>query len=445
MAQTSGKLKNPKSNMFGVNHMGNNYSRLKQGKIHYAWWIFATCFFVNACVLGIVANTAGIYLQPVSSEFGWPLAKMNFYLTIVQIVMTLTLPIAGYVIPRINIKIAIGVPALLMGSTYAISSLFQSLTVWYIAGVILGVCYGFLMYIPIPLLINNWFKKHVGTVLGLVVAGASLIAAFTNPIGSMLIAEYGWRFARVVLGVTSLILSLPLIILFLRLKPSDIGLVPYGAEKVTENTKNPAEKEIGVGSRKAFRSLSFYMIFIFSGLLVMTASMLQQVPGYAVSAGIPATVGATGVSCIMIGGIIGKIVLGALTDRIGFVKTAILASCCGVGGIGLIMLAGNNIPLFLAGASIFGIAYASIVIIPPMAVRDTFGTKDYSQIYSWITVANGAFGALTPIGVGLIFDMTGSYRLAWLICLFSYGIVILLTLVTKVSSRKYAPKSKKVV
>ena len=422
--------------------MSGQFSRLTHGKIHYAWWIFATCFFVNACVMGIVANTAGIYLQPVSAEFGWPLAKMNFYLTIVQIVMTLTLPIAGYIIPRINIKIAIGVPALLMGGTYALSSLFQSLTAWYIAGIVLGACYGFLMYVPIPLLINNWFKKHVGTVLGLVVAGASLIAAFTNPIGSMLIVEHGWRFARVVLGVTSLILSLPLIILVLRYKPADIGLLPYGAEDKMDSTEKTAAVEVGIGSKKAFRSLSFITIFLFSGLLVMTASMLQQVPGYAVSQGIPATVGATGVSFIMLGGIIGKIILGALTDKIGFAKTAILACFCGIGGVALIMSVGSNIPLFLAGASIFGIAYASIVIIPPMAVRGTFGTKDYSQIYSWITVANGAFGAITPIGVGLIVDMTGSYKLAWIICLFSYGTVILLTLLTKVSSRSYAPNFK---
>jgi MFS family permease len=418
--------------------MGNEIGTRKSGKIHYAWWIFATCFFVNACVMGIVANTAGIYLQPVSSEFGWPLAKMNFYLTIVQIVMTITLPIAGFVIPRINIKIAIGLPCLAMGATYALSSLFQSLTAWYIAGIVLGICYGFLMYVPIPLLINNWFKKNVATVLGVVVAGASLVGAFTNPIGSMLIAEYGWRFTRVALGTSSLILSLPLVVLVLRYKPSDKGLEPYGAEETAGWKENMAGKEAGVGAKKAFKSLSFYTIFILSGLLVMTASMLQQVPGYAVSEGIPATVGATGVSCIMVGGIVGKILLGALTDRIGFVKTAILASCFGLAGVGIIMSAGGNIPLFLMGTSIFGVAYASIVIIPPMAVRGTFGTKDYSQIYSWVTVANGAFGALTPIGVGLIFDMTQSYSFAWIICLIAYCIVIILTLITSASSRKFA-------
>lgn len=411
----------------------------KTGKIHYAWWIFACCFFVNACVMGIVANTAGIYLRPVSDEFGWPLAEMNFYLTIVQIAMTITLPFAGYIIPKINIKAAIGIPCLAMGATYALSSQFQSLTAWYIAGVILGICYGFLMYIPIPLLINNWFKKNVGTVLGIVVAGASLVAAFTNPIGSMLITEFGWRFTRIALGTTSLILSLPLVILVLKFKPSDIGLKPFGEENDDIAVRKAAPLEIGIGAKKAYKSLPFYTIFIFSGLLVMTASMLQQVPGYAVSVGIPATVGATGVSCIMIGGIVGKLVLGALTDRIGYMKTAILACVFGLAGVVTIMISSDNVALFLVGTSLFGFAYASIVIIPPMAVRGTFGTKDYSQIYSWITVANGAFGALTPIGVGLIFDKTGSYSWAWIICLIAYAVVICLTIITKISSKSFAP------
>lgn len=407
----------------------------QQGKIHYAWWIFACCFFINACVMGIVANTAGIYLQPVSAEMGWSLAKMNLYLTIIQIVMTLTLPVAGYVISRVNIKIVIGVPCLAMGATYALSALFHSLTDWYIAGVILGICYGFLMYIPIPLLINNWFKKKVGTVLGIVVAGASLVAAFTNPIGGMLITEYGWRFTRVILGCASLILSLPLIILVLRYKPADIGLKPFGWES-TDAEDTTIVQETGLSAKKAYSSIPFYAIFVFSGLLVMCASMLQQVPGYAVSLGLSGTVGATGVSCIMVGGIIGKIVLGFLTDRFGFVKTAILACCFGLLGITTIMFAGQNVMLFFAGTSLFGIAYASIVVIPPMAVRGTFGIKDYGQIYSWVTVANGAFGALTPIVVGIIFDQTHSYQLAWILCLIAYGIVIVLALITKMTSKK---------
>lgn len=427
--------------IFGVNIMRDESEKKLSGKIHYAWWIFACCFFVNACVLGIVANTAGIYLRPVSDEFGWPLSKMNLYLTIVQIVMTLTLPIAGYVIPRINIKIAIGIPSFVMGATYALSSLFQSLTAWYIAGIVLGMCYGFLMYIPIPLLINNWFKKNVGTVLGIVVAGASLVAALTNPIGSLLIMEYGWRFTRVALGLTSLVLSLPLIILVLKFKPADKGLLPYGEVKGVAIKDKSVVEEFGVGAKKAFKSLPFYTIFVFSGLLVMTASMLQQVPGYAVSEGLPATVGATGVSSIMIGGIVGKVLLGVLTDRIGFMKTTILASIFGLLGVGTIMLSGESIPLFLIGTSLFGVAYSSIVIIPAMAVRGTFGTKDYSHIFSWITVANGAFGAITPIGVGFIFDSTGSYSLAWIICLVAYAVVILLTIITKASSKRLNPVS----
>ena len=415
--------------------MNNKIQNPKKRKIHYAWWIFACCCAVNACVMGIVANTAGIYLKPVSEEMGWPLAKMNLYLTIIQIVMTVTLPFVGYILPKINIKIAIGVPCFVMGATYALSAYFNSLTHWYIAGVVLGICYASLMYIPIPLLINNWFKKNVGTVLGIVVAGASLVAAFTNPIGSALITEYGWRFTRIALGTFSLILSLPLVILVLRYKPSDMGLKPYGEEDDVKDNK--VVQEYGMTAKQAFKSVPFYMIFIFSGLLVMCASMLQQVPGFAVSEGLSATVGATGVSCIMIGGIIGKIALGALTDKIGYERTSITACCLGFLGIMILLLSEQSVVMFFIGTSLFGIAYASIVIIPPLAVRSTFGTREYSQIYSWITAANGAFGALTPIGVGYIYDLTNSYRLAWIICLISYGIVVLLTFITRAYSKKH--------
>ncbi|MDD9146952.1 MULTISPECIES: MFS transporter [unclassified Sporolactobacillus] len=407
----------------------------RSGNIHYAWKIFACCCAVNACVLGIVANTAGIYLQPVSAEMGWPLAKMNFYLTIIQIVMTVTLPIVGIVLPKINIKLSIGLSCFVMGATYALSAAFHSLTDWYIAGVILGICYAFLMYIPIPLLINNWFKKYVGTILGIVAAGASLVAAFTNPLGSLLITQHGWRVARIVLGLASILLSVPLVIAFLKYRPEDIGLRPYGTD---ENAVNNREGQAirGMTARQAAKTFPFYFVFIFSGLLVMSASMLQQVPGYAVSVGLSPTVGATGVSCIMIGGIFGKIVLGGLTDRWGFAKAAIVGCLCGLLGVTTLLLSGNRLILFFIGTFLFGGAYAAIVVIPPMAVRGTFGTKEYSQIYSWITVANGAFGALTPIAVGIIFDRTHSYSLSWEICLAAYVIVVLLVVLTRVTSRK---------
>ena len=288
-------------------------------RVHRAWWVLVACCLMFGGIVGVIGNSAGIYLKPVSDELGVSLASLNGYMTVVALVMTATLPVAGWVLPRVKVHVVLALALTLGTGTYAMSALFTSLMHWYIAAIALGISFGFLLYVPIPLLVNNWFHRRNGLAIGLTAAFASLVAAAVNPIGGALISSIGWRETRAIMGVAAWVMSVPAVLLLVRYSPERMGLRPYGAEA------DEADAAAGVvianapvstlALADALRSVRFWLTMLLVGLFALGASMLQQTPSHASIVGLDAATGAAGVSAIMIGGILVKLGLGWLHDR----------------------------------------------------------------------------------------------------------------------------------
>ncbi|MCV2394278.1 MFS transporter [Actinotalea sp. M2MS4P-6] len=409
-------------------------------RVHRAWWVLVACCLMFGGIVGVIGNSAGIYLKPVSEELGVSLAALNGYMTVVALVMTATLPIAGWVLPRFKVQVVLAVALTLGTGTYAASALFTSLTHWYIAAVALGISFGFLLYVPIPLLVNNWFRRRNGLAIGLTAAFASLVAAFVNPIGGALIDSIGWRETRAIMGGIGFLMSVPAVLLLIRYSPEQVGLKPYGAEAEEEAEASGAGSATAPVStfslRQAVRMPQFWMVMVLAGLFALGASMLQQTPSHASAVGIASATGAAGVSAIMIGGIVGKLGLGWLHDRVGVVATTMVSTALGVAGAATVITSGDQVTGFLAGCFIFGGAYAGLVVVPPLTVRHFFGIADYSRIYSLVTFSLGAFSALAPILYASIYDRTGSFNGAWVVAAGSYVLIAVLMLVVNAISRR---------
>lgn len=397
--------------------------------VHRAWWVLVACCLLYGGAVGVIGNSAGIYLSPVSEDMGWSLASLNGYLTVVSLVMTATLPVAGWLLPRRSLPWLLGGAMTLACGTYASSALFTSLGHWYAAGVLLGLSYGVLLYIPIPLVINNWFRVRNGLALGIAAAFASAVAAVANPVGGALIDAIGWRETRAIMGGVGWLLAVPATLLLIRLKPEQLGLRPYGAGPLDEvgavpgsaapaRGAVPASPTAGPAAGRtigaAVRSVPFVCAVLLGGLLAFGACILQQAPSHATSIGLDSATGATGVSAIMIGGIVAKLGLGWLHDRRGILLTTLVCAVLGVAGPLIVIAAGADAGLFLLGCFVFGGGYAGLVVVPPLMVRHLFGTVDYARLYSFVTVALGLFSAAAPVAYARIHDVTGTFTGAWL-------------------------------
>lgn len=397
------------------------------------------CIGFYAIPIGVIGNTAGIFVAPVMDEYGWTQTDTTMYRTIQPLVSAITCPIAGKLLQKYNPRIILTIVTICFGLGSVWSAYASTLLEWNIYGVIYGITAGFYMYLAAPVLINNWFKKNNGTALAVTAASLSLIGAIASPVGQSLINQYGWHTARMMMSVFTTVLGGLLCFAFVRKDPASMGLEAFGANEVMneQGTFDPPV-EHGATVKQALRSPGLYMLLLVAGIFVTCAAFFQQIPAFCARGELGANVGAMAVSIMMVGGIIAKLVLGVLNDTIGVKYTGVIAAAGGAIGITLAFMAGSNVLMFYAGMVVFGFGYAALTVIAPLLARDSFGSKNYSQIYSYVSTAIYIFTAICFVLFGMFYDTTGSYDLCFILVIALYIIaMILVPLTSKISQKSW--------
>lgn len=307
---------------------------------------------------------------------------------------------------------------------------------WNLYGVVFGVTAAFFMYLAAPVLINIWFEKGAGIAVSISAATLSLLAAIASPVGQALISAYGWQTARLVLSLVTTVASVVLCAAFVRKSPSVMNVLPFGASQTGEDAEERSVEEAaaavaaaeneGATIEEARKSPAMYTLILVAGIFCMCAAFFQQIPAFCAHGELGASVGAMAVSIIMVGGIVGKLLLGALNDKIGIQWTGLIATIGGALGITLAWQSGANEAIFYAGMAIFGFGYAGLTVIAPMLTRGTFGPRNYSQIYSWVSTGIFIATAISFTVYGLIYDNTGSYDGCFMVVIALYVVAAVL-------------------
>lgn len=393
-------------------------------KSNYPWVIVITAFFWSGLLFGLLANTVGLFFTPVAQEAGWTSVQASFFMTIYPIVAGVVSPFAGRIFnkcSKTNYLLA-GI-ALLWCAIYIWSSTFTALWQWNLYGVLTGILGGFLMYIPVPMLINNWFTKSKGIALGIAAAFVNVVPAFGNPIITSQIAAHGWRDVRFVLGIALAIIVVPITLIFVRKFPVDKGLKAWGEDEAVETVANPANLT-GVSVSVATKSPAFWLALLAAGCLVSCAAINQRIASLANARGFdPVAIGMAS-SVIMVGAVVGKFILGFIRDKS---NNAIITglSCAAFGLIGcLLFLTVGTISVFIFYASIliYGFGYAGLTVVPPMVVEAAFGAKNFSQILANVSIATCVASSITSYLYAAIIDKTGGYEGCFVLAMCFYSI-----------------------
>ena len=243
--------------------------------------------------------------------------------------------------------------------------------------------------------------------------------------------------------VVTTVLSVALTVAFVRKDPSVMGLLPFGADERDSSAGAVAAVDEGATVAQAIKSPGLYLLILVACIFVMCAAFFQQIPAFCAHGALGAGAGAMAVSIIMVGGVVFKLLLGALNDKIGVKFTGIIAAACGAIGILLAYIAGENIALFYAGMVIFGGGYAGLTVIAPMLARAAFGSLNYSQIYSWVSTGIFIATAISFLVYGMIYDTTGSFDLCFILVIALYLLAVVLVPITLSLSQKAWKRSGK--
>lgn len=354
--------------------------------------------------IGLSFSCAGIFYQPVSDTLGVGVGLFGLYMSVMYVASTLTLPVAGRLLERYSARWLFAGSSALMGLVFAAFSLMQSVWQFYIGAVALGVSVAFQLYLSFPTLVNRWFKVKVGLMMGICTAASGIGGMLFSPLIAWIITDYGWRMAYGACAVLILGVVTPLLAWLLRSQPSDKGLTAYGADSREPTRDVAAETASGVPYEKAVRMPVFYVVMLFSFLMMAISTLNLFIPNFFVSMSYTLEQASYAAAAVMAGVTVGKLLLGHINDR--NTLAGVLLSTVG-GGIGLTLLVcGLGLWAGLAGCVLFGLAYSGVTVQTAMLTRRVFGSLNYARIYSIVSIALSVGGAVASGGWGLLQEAT---------------------------------------
>ncbi len=395
----------------------------------YAWAIAVACVAFYAVPLGFAANHAGLFTTPLINEFGWSQTETTLYMSIQPWVAALCTPLAGKLLTKYNPRWVLTISVVVFALAHMACAAFTASWQWDIYGAIYGASAAFWMYIATPTMVNRWFAKGNGTVIGVVGVCVSLLGAIMSPIFGNMIATDGWQYTRIVQGVLVLVFGGLVTLLLLRESPEKMGVKPWGYGEEAKQ-KSAAKAIIDMGpddgatAVEARKNPGLWLLIIMAGLFVLSASFIQQIARYASTVdALGAAIGAVAVSVAMYASIVGKFGLGLICDHFGAKVSGVIAAICVFAGPAVMLAAGGNASMFYVGVALFGLGYAALSIVPPMTCRQAFGNKDYANVFSMVATGLNVFSGFAAIIYGGIYDLTGTYAGSFYMMM-AFGVIL---------------------
>lgn len=216
--------------------MPQPYSRL-----HYAWIVAAVTFLTMLVAAGVRA-TPGILVVPLESEFGWPRATISLAIGLAILLQGAFGPFAAALMNRYGVKRMMLFALSAIGFGVALTPFMtQSWHMVLLWGVLVGAGSGTVANVLAVTVATRWFTAHRGLVTGILLTSTATGQLVFLPALAMILASYGWRTVSMTVAIAALLL-LPLVLVFMRDRPQDIGLQPLGETAEEAQRPDPPSK-----------------------------------------------------------------------------------------------------------------------------------------------------------------------------------------------------------
>ncbi len=408
----------------------------KTKKMHYAWWIFIGCCFVNAVSMAASISIVGVYLLPVSKSIGVGPGDWMLWMTICSIVSCIATSFWGQAIQTKSVNVITSISAVLLALAVFMFSFGNSVVWFYVWGGVLGLAMPCIATLTVPTLLGNWFgKKHRGKVLGIAAAFTGVGTFCWAPLFTAILQNLGWQTAYQINAALILVCLLPWTLFVFKFKPEDKGLQPYGFDAALAAEETNMMKQ-GLNRSAALKTVPFWIMVVVILLTSIGMGFNSNQVAIATEAmnGImeptsAAMLGASMISVAAVGNICGKIIFGFMQGKAGLKATFIVFVLMFLVGFALWVFVPVAVAL-LIGAFLFGSHNALISVGYPLVVRSLYGNKDYSKIFSNLMTVNGLMGGISGTIISFVYQLLGSYQAALMgamIIVVIIGILIVIT------------------
>lgn len=382
----------------------------------YGWWIVAGSFLILFIAVGIGLYAPPVFLVPLQEHFGWSRAAIAAGSAIAAVVSGMVSPLVGAWIDKFGSRKVMAFGALVMGTAFLLLGTMRSLWHLYALNALAAVGITCCAWIPIQTLISNWFTRKRGLAMGIALTGIGFGGLAMAPLTGLLIARVGWRLAFAVLGVLILIICATVVLAIVCSRPADMGLLPDGdaavAAGTTDHGSGPAHgADLGQAVRAgAFWTLaSAHFLWTFASL-----SIIGHFVAHLRDVGFESRTAAGALGLTVGASVAGRVVIGYFADSAS--KRDVLTVALALSGLGAALLltiqSAGALPLFVL---VYGMAMGGAAVLFPLLVGECFGLLAFARILGLIMIAATLGGAAGPVLTGRIYDVTGSYRFAFML------------------------------
>jgi len=368
----------------------------------YGWVVVAAGALITCVAMGAMFALP-VYLQPISAETGWSSGGISAAMTVGFVVMGVAGFGWGILSDRIGVRPVVLAAAVIGGTGLVIASQARDLIVFQIAyGGLIGASGG-AFFAPIMAATVGWFDKHRSLAVSLVSIGGGVAPMTMTPLASVLISNYGWRIAMLSIAILALVVVLPTALLIRR---APAAQAPSMAEQ--KSTPRSPRSEAWA----ALRTPQFIVLAVTFFLCCAAHSgPIFHTVSYAVICGATPLVAASIYSTEGLAGLFGRILFGALADRIGprrVIVGGLVLQAAGIFAYGYV----SQVPLFFVIAPIVGLAYGGVMPLYSILAREYFGQRVMGTVFGAAAMTSFIGMAVGPVGGGWLFDTFGTYH--WL-------------------------------
>ena len=395
--------------------------------VHYGWVIVVISIGILV-TQGLAFYSFGVFLKPITEDLVWDRGALSAALSITILVSGGLGIVAGRLSDKYGPRALVTIGGVLTGIafllTYLISSLWHVYLIW---GIFMGIGASCCL-IPIMSIIPRWFIKRRGIAVGITMAGFGLGGIVSPLLAQWLISAYGWRLSFIILGLIALIIIIPLA-QFMKHSPQRAGLKPYGEIGSVEDKQSQSSAMEGLSFSQAIRTSRFWIFGLLqAGSFFCLGTIMVHIVPHAADIGIPEIIAASILSIAAGISIIGRLCIGFISDRIG--GRLALTACLVQITLALIwLLFAKEIWMFYVFAVVFGLAYGGIIVLITVVTAELFGLESLGVILGGLTLLGTIGEAAGAPSSGSIFDITGSYWWAFLICIVVCTLAVIFSLV----------------
>ena len=373
----------------------------------YAWTRLCVSLLLMT-IGGSGVYTVSVVLPRIQAEFGVARGDASLPYTAAMIGFGLGGVFMGRLADRFGVMVPVLLGAAGLGGGFIVAGASGGLWQFSIAqGLLMGFLGSAATFAPLAADTSKWFSRNRGIAIAICMSGNYLAGAVWSQVLRYYFDAVGWRETYFGMGLFCIAVMVPLALVLRRATPVQAAVMPV----TTSARVTPMDytRPLGLSSR------TLMVLLCVAGVSCCLAMSMPQVHivAYCGDLGFGAARGAEMLSLMLAMGIISRLVSGWISDTIGGLKTLLLGSV--LQGIALLMflIADELVSLYIV-AGMFGLFQGGIVPSYALIIREYFSPTEVGTRVGTVLMCTLLGMALGGWMCGAIFDLTGSYRMAFL-------------------------------